>query len=457
MSGKIYYYLLLFLCFIYSCSHYENGLEEIKNTNLKAITTVSLEEAKAYLNHNKLFNTEKKAKEAKDTLSTIFVTLFQDQISHEPLINSDQKITVIPAVIAYPKYYSRVILFKMENEIIARVFSMRRDQSSTDENFTGVILITDLEGNFSSGYNVKNGIITHQLVYNTREQGNKGVIGFIPDDPIDGGILDPVKVDGSTSPAGNGGIRDVWLAYGPLTGPNSNPSNSGWWNYGGSSGGAGNNPEEAATTPCKEMKKKANDAEFKGKLNELKASLNVNYETGFLMTTNGTSTSYEAIEGNSNTHEIELSPTSPISGYMHTHVVGDSKTGFSTFSIADIKAIYQLYQGGNIQNTSTFTATVVSSHGTTYVMMIDNASTFNNFGNASFSNNTVMEQMENLYDYAFQNMSLAFNVIQAREFALLTVLEGSGLKLMKANADFSQWNSISKATSGLNIVVNNCN
>ncbi|WP_306354087.1 hypothetical protein, partial [Flavobacterium sp. '19STA2R22 D10 B1'] len=237
----------------------------------------------------------------------------------------------------------------------------------------------------------------------------------------------------------------------------SNPSNSGWWNYGGSSGGAGNNPEEAATTPCKEMKKKANDAEFKGKLNELKASLNVNYETGFLMTTNGTSTSYEAIEGLPNEHEIGLSPTSPISGYMHTHVVGDSKTGFSTFSIADMKAIYQLYQGGNIQNTSTFTAGIVSSHGTSYVMMIENATTFSNFGSASFSNNTVMEQMENLYKGMYDMAINLFPEIQAREFALLTVLEGSGLKLMKANADFSQWSNISKPTSGMSINVNNCN
>ncbi|WP_306350026.1 hypothetical protein, partial [Flavobacterium sp. '19STA2R22 D10 B1'] len=71
MKGKNYYYLLVLFCFVYSCSNYDNGLEEVNNTNSRTITTVSLEEAKAYLNHNKLFNSDKEAKETKDTLSTI--------------------------------------------------------------------------------------------------------------------------------------------------------------------------------------------------------------------------------------------------------------------------------------------------------------------------------------------------------------------------------------------------
>ncbi|WP_306353472.1 hypothetical protein, partial [Flavobacterium sp. '19STA2R22 D10 B1'] len=234
----------------------------------------------------------------------------------------------------------------------------------------------------------------------------------------------------------------------------SNPSNSGWWNYGGSSGGAGNNPEEAATTPCKEMKKKANDAEFKGKLNELKASLNVNYETGFLMTTNGTSTSYTTVQGDPNEHLIELLPTSPISGYLHTHV----GIGYSSFSIADIKAIYQLYQGGNIQNTSTFTAGVVSSHGTSYVIMIDNTSTFSNFGSTNLSSDLGIKDLENYYNNYYDINNITFNKseIESRELALLKALESSGLKLMKGNNDdFNSWKNI-KEVNG-NIQLSNCN
>ncbi|AIM35313.1 hypothetical protein KO02_00490 [Sphingobacterium sp. ML3W] len=430
-------------------------MEELNKPNSKGIATVTLEEAKAYLYNNELFKTGEKGKDETVPLSTDFVTLFQGQITYEPLINSDQKITVIPAVIAYPKYYSRVVLFKLEDRIIARVFSMKRDQNSSDENFTGVILITDLQGNFSSGYNVKDGSITHYLVYKSREQNNKGVIGFIPDDPIDGGILDPVKVDGSSSPpGGHGGIIDVWLGYGPQTGSGANPSNSGSWHYGGGSGGAGNNnPEEAATNPCKEMKKKANDPEFKGKLNELKASLNVDYEKGFLMTANGTSTTYTAIQGDSNTHFIDFTPPNPISGYLHTHV----GIGFSTFSIADMQAIYQLYQGGNIQNLSTFTAGVVSSHGTSYVLMIENTTAFNTFGSTNLNSTLGIKDLENYYNnyYDINKITFQKSEIEARELALLKALENSGLKLMKGSSDFSTWTNI-KEVNG-NIQLSNCN
>ncbi|AIM36927.1 hypothetical protein KO02_09655 [Sphingobacterium sp. ML3W] len=446
----------MFLCIIYSCSHYDNGLEGLNKSNSNGITTVTVEEAKAYLNNNELFKTGEKGKGDTIPLSTNFVTLFQDQINHEPLINSDQKMTVIPAVIAYPKYYSRVVLFRLEDRIIARVFNMKRDQSSTDKNFTGVILITDLEGNFSSAYNVKDGSITHYLVYKIREQNNKGVVGFIPDDPIDGGILDPVKVDGSSS-SGQGGIRDVWLAYGPQTGSGANSSNSGSWHYGGGSSGAGtNNPEEAATNPCKEMKKKADDAEFKGKLNEISENLNLNYETGYLMTTNGTSTAYEAIEGDPNKHEIELSPTNPISGYMHTHVVGDSKTGYSTFSMADVKAIYDIYKANKMQDHASFVAGVVSTHGTSYTLMINDISSLISFGATYLSTDSDFYTMENLYDKAFEAVYPVFMPeIKAREFALLSILEGSGLKLMKGNSDFSQWGVVNQV--GMNINISNCN
>ena len=47
------------------------------------------------------------------------------------------------------------------------------DTESTDENFTGEILITDLQGNFVNGFVIKNGLITLQYQQPSNEIQSK--------------------------------------------------------------------------------------------------------------------------------------------------------------------------------------------------------------------------------------------------------------------------------------------
>lgn len=85
------------------------------------------------------------------------------QISNEKILNSSQLLTVIPATTIYPEHYSRILLLKVNSEIKSVVFSMYGSKNTTLNNFTGEILITDLQGNFINGFRVLEGVIKTQF------------------------------------------------------------------------------------------------------------------------------------------------------------------------------------------------------------------------------------------------------------------------------------------------------
>jgi len=155
--------LFMLLLFIISTSCTKDGalIEE----SITSIETVNFNEAVDLLNlDNKTF--------AKN-YSENYITPYVDYISHEELMDTNKFVTVIPATTNNLNLYSKIVLLKINNQIKSVVYSMLFDTASTDENFTGEILITDLQGNFVNGFVVKNGLITLQYQQPSNEIQSK--------------------------------------------------------------------------------------------------------------------------------------------------------------------------------------------------------------------------------------------------------------------------------------------
>jgi hypothetical protein len=213
--------------------------------------------------------------------------------------------------------------------------------------------------------------------------------------------------------------------------------------------------EPCPQDPCSQAKALTTDANFKNKMTDLKSKTGLPNEVGYTIGTNG---SYSYVQGAAGAASITLSPSSPLSGYIHTHYNGT----FPTFSGSDILAIYQLQQVSKIADLSTFTAGVVTGDGTTYMMKINDAAKFATFASNNLSTTAKFQSFEQGYS----TRQLAYSLggkdrVSSYELALLSSLKDSGITLMKGNSTFTSWNTESLNTNGNmvndTIVSTNCN
>lgn len=95
---------------------------------------------------------------------TIPFELDLNNICQEPIINSNQLLTIIPATTKYHNVYSRVLVIKVNDTIKAAVINMTK--SNDYKQYSGIISITDLYGNFINGFRVKNGYLISKFINN---------------------------------------------------------------------------------------------------------------------------------------------------------------------------------------------------------------------------------------------------------------------------------------------------
>lgn len=201
--------------------------------------------------------------------------------------------------------------------------------------------------------------------------------------------------------------------------------------------------------PCDTANNLEINSDFINKMKDLKSNTSLNYETGFVVhSPNNGNYQYDYIQGNSNDPQIGFSLQGKIDGYIHSHYGGT----LSIFSGSDIRAIYQLYSNDNIRDVPSFFCGVVTSQGTTYLLMIDDVGLFNNFGNQYLSDDESFQLFENTFSLLF-NISVN-NSILNNENSLLNMLESmnSGLKLFKGDYNnYSSWNPKGVDTNGATI------
>jgi len=134
---------LLFIGCIQSCSTEESVLE-----NDAAIKTVTKEEAILFL----------KKQETAISISGKKASLTFDfnKITQEKLTNTSELLTVVPVINKTKNQRTRALLLKVENSIETILYNEYSDASSTKNNFTGIILMTKLNGDFIRAYRLKN-------------------------------------------------------------------------------------------------------------------------------------------------------------------------------------------------------------------------------------------------------------------------------------------------------------
>ena len=118
--------LLLFITIVFTnCDK-----EEITTEQQSNIETVSINEAQ------NLFSSTKLSKASKSENEQYAIPIL-DFISQEEITDSEELLTIIPAYTIYEDVYSRILLLKIEGEIESVIFSMVRDEDSSNEQFSG--------------------------------------------------------------------------------------------------------------------------------------------------------------------------------------------------------------------------------------------------------------------------------------------------------------------------------
>lgn len=202
--------------------------------------------------------------------------------------------------------------------------------------------------------------------------------------------------------------------------------------------------------PCDQVDNLKNNTEFKAKMTDLKNKTALTYEAAYTFTT-GTST-YNYHQGEIDDEFIELSVSNPIDGYVHSH----TKTGFTTFSAADVQAIYQLYSANKLNSLNTFTAGVVVPSGSSYILKVSNSQAFLEFSAANFNTTHNFNTLETVYNGATNVfLTMGRSLSEARQAAFLTVFKDAGLRLFKGDHTFNNWQGI--GLNGLEVINTNCN
>jgi hypothetical protein len=199
--------------------------------------------------------------------------------------------------------------------------------------------------------------------------------------------------------------------------------------------------------PCDESLKLTQDIKFKQLFTNLKNQVKDNKEHGYLFTkdANGKIANETSITGFANMREIEFNVNNKIDGYLHTHY----KRLLPVFSFSDIKAMALIYKAGYMVNPETFTAGLVTAHGTQYLLFIEDINKFK-----TFADEITRPGVHDAYEYSYQLLGVSErSTIETNEKGLLSFFSStkSGITLMKGNTKFDNWER--KTLSNNNTIV----
>lgn len=267
-----------------------------------------------------------------------------------------------------------------------------------------------------------------------------------------------VAVECDESPGGGGGEDNPYNPGDPYdpgipTDPGQQPIGGG--------GNPGNNNGNNSPTPCDLGNNLKANTNFINKMIELKNdanNTNIDYEKGYLMKVMpNNNTNYQPVQGNSGDNHISLSLQygEKHTGFIHMHYTGL----LSVFSPADIAALYIMYSNDNMKSPiESFAMGLVTAQGTTYLLVIEDANKFGNFGlNADLIDQYGIDALESLYSqWPYYITSSSTNDNNERNFAKMLKQMDSGLKLMKGNpSNFNSWETVDVDSNG-NVTINPC-
>ncbi len=206
--------------------------------------------------------------------------------------------------------------------------------------------------------------------------------------------------------------------------------------------------ESQPDTPCKHAKKLAKDALFRAKFKLIKDDVSGSVEKAFVF--KFSDNSYDLRVGDANSVDVSMSTAAD--GFFHNHCSGANHYG--SFGMDDVGAMYDAYANGMMIDTKTFTIGVATAEGT-YILKIDDLSAFQTWGATNFGTGALSLSTKTSFETSWTFLSGIYGNGKGSELALLSMLESSGLKLFKGDANLTKWQAIRKNLT--NIINTDCN
>ncbi len=184
------------------------------------LETVSIKEAKAILSEFKPLQT--RANSTSDSYKKFLPDVVPDltNITQQEITNSNELLTVVPVKNNTSKVFSRVLFLKIDNELIKKSFILYPTKKCAENPalFSGIIILTELDKEFHSGYRVKDGNIVSELFLKkeikTRSTNHKvDIISLMEDEKDDlyFGWLDEVII--REKRGGGSQRRNYWNTF----------------------------------------------------------------------------------------------------------------------------------------------------------------------------------------------------------------------------------------------------
>lgn len=378
--------LFVFVGLLFFGCEKENGTIPVKDSTYQ---TASLNEINSLLN----LASQNAAKGEEH-----YVTFNINDIGFEEITESDAEIAVIPAKTIHKEQHSRILLLKINDTVKSLVFNMYHSAKEQTEFFTGRASISDLNGNITKAYMIKNGVIITTYKASTKNNQTSGkdedsaeCRSFCGHESSDvncmcnGIYLDEVVVT-NTPPVPVFQYVSIASMYG---GEPYESGNTQEWDMGGGGGinNSDNDDEEedcqlgytkdengncVQTNPCNDIKTQIANPNIASKINILKGKIGDTKETGFSQNKNGTFTTLT----NTSSHELDFPINPGMVGFMHTHIRDFTKTDingntksvktYKIFSPEDVVRFLRIVEKSRHTsvNTNEVYGTVISSRGT---------------------------------------------------------------------------------------------
>jgi len=99
-----------------------------------------------------------------------------NKITQEKLTNTSELLTVVTVINKAKNQRTRALLLKVENSIETILYNEYPEASSTKNNFTGIILMTKLNGDFIRAYRIKDNAYVVDLVPSKENKSSKNTL-----------------------------------------------------------------------------------------------------------------------------------------------------------------------------------------------------------------------------------------------------------------------------------------
>ena len=234
----------------------EQVIENITGASFGKYQQLNLEEALGFVNDIKLERPSKGGgMGVRNADSDFLVGVDAGSLAFEAVEGTELKIPRLKARLKSTEVESSMFLIKVQDSTHGFLMNIVKDKDITDEDFSGIIGITDLEGKFINGYRVKNGVFISQFVVAKNQKPKdsvketKSTLSYttrtVPERKWMSGTihLEEVTVYASEEPSNSGGDGSGGLNmgmgggfYGAPSGGGSGGSSSGDFSGGGGGG-----------------------------------------------------------------------------------------------------------------------------------------------------------------------------------------------------------------------------